>query len=61
MPVSVLVSFATVRGRSQRTGPGRGSRSQTTLTGGERTPTDMESVWVIAVAHDQIASDRMTK
>ena len=43
-PVSVLVSFAAVRRRPRRTGPGRGSRSQTTLTYRERTPTDLESV-----------------
>src|SRR5947208_14458864 len=43
-PVSVLVSFAAVRGRSRRTGPGRSSRSQTTLTCREPTPTDLESV-----------------
>jgi hypothetical protein len=43
-PVSVLVSFAEVRGRPRRTGPGRSSRSQTTLTCRERTSTDLESV-----------------
>ena len=43
-PVSVLVSFAAVRERPQRTGPGRSSRSQTALTCHERTPTDLESV-----------------
>ena len=42
-PVSVLVSFAEVRGRPRRTGPGRSSRSQTTLTCRERTSTDLES------------------
>ena len=44
-PVSVLVSFAAVRERPQRTGPGRSSRSQTAPTYGERTSTDLESVW----------------
>jgi hypothetical protein len=43
-PVSVLVSFAAVRERPQRTGPGRSSRSQTVLTCRERTSTDLESV-----------------
>src|SRR5467141_49261 len=43
-PVSVLVSFAEVRGRTRRTGPGRSSRSQTMLTCHERTSTDLESV-----------------
>jgi hypothetical protein len=43
-PVSVLVSFAEVRGSPRRTGPGRSSRSQTTLTYRERTSTDLESV-----------------
>jgi hypothetical protein len=43
-PVSVLVSFAEVRGRPRRTGPGRSSRSQTGLICRERTSTDLESV-----------------
>ena len=43
-PVSVLVSFAAVRERPRRTGPGRSSRSQTALTYRERTSTDLESV-----------------
>src|SRR6267154_834396 len=43
-PVSVLVSFAAVRGRTRRTGPGRSSRSQTMLTCRECTSTDLESV-----------------
>jgi hypothetical protein len=43
-PVLVLVSFAAVRGSPQRTGLGRSSRSQTTLTCHERTYTDLESV-----------------
>ena len=43
-PVSVLVSFAAVRERPQRTGAGRSSRSQTTLAHRERTPADLESV-----------------
>jgi hypothetical protein len=41
--VSVLVSFAKVRGRPRRTEPGRSFRSQTTLTCRERTSTDLES------------------
>jgi len=44
-PVSVLVTFAEVRERTRRTGPGRSSRSQITLTCRERTSTDLESVW----------------
>jgi hypothetical protein len=36
--------FAAVQERPQRTGPDRSSSSQTTLTCGERTPTDLESV-----------------
>ncbi len=49
------------RARTQRTGPGRSSRSQTALTRHERTATDLESVWGTAVAHDRLASDRVTK
>lgn len=43
-PVSVLVSFAAVQERPQRTGPGLSSRSQTAPTCRERTSTDLESV-----------------
>jgi len=39
-PVSVLVSFAEVRGRTRRTARGRNSRSQTTPTYRERTSAD---------------------
>ena len=50
-PVSVLVSFAAVRERPQRTGPGRNSRSQTGMICLERTPTDLESVLETAAVH----------
>ena len=42
--VSILVSFAAVRGCPQRNGPGRSARSQTRLTRREHTPTDLENV-----------------
>jgi hypothetical protein len=44
-PVSLLVSFAAVRGRPQRIGLGHSSRSQTILTCRERTPADLGSMW----------------
>jgi hypothetical protein len=55
-PVSVLISFAAVRERPRRTGPGRSSRSQTALTCRERTPADLESVWGAYPASDWLAS-----
>ena len=59
--VSLLVSFSHVRGRSLGTTQNRQPRAQTLLTYDGLSPTDLESVWGTAVAHDRYASDRVTK
>ena len=58
--VSFLVSFSYARPGSPGHSRPCHRRSQTATTHGERGPTDLESVWGTAVAHDRLASDRVT-
>jgi len=59
--VSFLASFTYVRNRSARTTEDGQPRSRPLLTFAGLSRADLESPWPIAVAHDGLASDGVTK
>lgn len=59
--VSNLVSFTAIQRRPTRTRFIATCRPRTMADMAERTAADLESVWLIAVAHDRLASDGVTK